>query len=275
MAEIVELKTAQHHDERRAFVAQKLGWLDVVVRDPRVSHLEFRLAYLISGYLNQTTGDAWPSQPRLAKELGVSTRSVQRCLDALVDLGHLRVEVGRGRNRTNRYAPTENTTPTSSFKVENTTPVSPLEAEKHDTRVAFSEKTRHLGQENTTLVSEKHDTGVVGISFSNTSKKNTRIDISAGFDEFWQAYPKRVARGKAEKAYQSIIKNKKATPEELLAGAMRYAAERSGQDPQYTKHPASWLNSKLLARRTRNIETARQTYTGIDGYRRYARVLGR
>lgn len=246
MAEIVEFKTGQQqNDERRSFVAQKLGWLDVVVRDPKVSHLEFRLAYLISGYLNQTTGDAWPSQPRLAQELGVTTRSVQRCMDALVELGHLRVEVGRGRNRTNRYAPAENTTPMSPLVAENTTRVSSLTAGKHDTHVAFSEKTRHLGQENTTPVSGKHDTGVVQTPLSNTSKKNPRIEsIFADFDQFWHAYPKRVSKGDAEKAYQSIIKSKKATPEQLLAGATRYAAEQSGKELQFVKHAGRWLRSK-------------------------------
>jgi hypothetical protein len=38
-----------------------------------------------------------------------------------------------------------------------------------------------------------------------------------------------------------------ATPEELLAGAMRYAAERVGQDPKFTKNPATWLNKGSYA----------------------------
>ncbi|OKO71893.1 hypothetical protein AC630_31760 [Bradyrhizobium sp. AS23.2] len=30
----------------------------------------------------------------------------------------------------------------------------------------------------------------------------------------------------------------------MLNGAMRYAAERTGQDPKFTKHPATWLNGE-------------------------------
>jgi hypothetical protein len=53
-----------------------------------------------------------------------------------------------------------------------------------------------------------------------------------------------VAKGAAAKAYRRIIRNREATEAELLAGAMRYAAQRDGDDPQFTKHPATWLNGK-------------------------------
>jgi hypothetical protein len=64
---------------------------------------------------------------------------------------------------------------------------------------------------------------------------------SPGFDDFWRAYPKRVAKEAARKAYGKAIE-RGATPAALLAGAQRYAAERKDQDPKYTKHPATWLN---------------------------------
>jgi hypothetical protein len=35
---------------------------------------------------------------------------------------------------------------------------------------------------------------------------------------------------------------RQATLEQILQGAMRYAAERRGDDPRCTKHPATWLN---------------------------------
>lgn len=31
-------------------------------------------------------------------------------------------------------------------------------------------------------------------------------------------------------------------PDDILRGAMRNAAERDGQEPRYTKNPATWLN---------------------------------
>lgn len=66
--------------------------------------------------------------------------------------------------------------------------------------------------------------------------------VMEGFDQFWQAYPRRDSRGDAEKAWAKAIKL--ATPEEIIAGAKRYAASRVGQDQTYTKTPGPWLNAK-------------------------------
>lgn len=62
-----------------------------------------------------------------------------------------------------------------------------------------------------------------------------------GFDEFWKAYPRRVAKQAAIRAYKTALK--RTTPERILTAAKRYAGERLGQDMQYTAHPASWLNA--------------------------------
>jgi hypothetical protein len=69
---------------------------------------------------------------------------------------------------------------------------------------------------------------------------------NAAFEEFWRQYPKKVAKLAAQKAFARAVKNGTA-PAEILAGAMRYAAERDGQDSKYTKHPATWLTSGCWA----------------------------
>ena len=62
-----------------------------------------------------------------------------------------------------------------------------------------------------------------------------------GFDGFWAVVPRKVAKAAALKAYRSALKQVDA--DTLLAGMTRYAASRVGRDPQYTAHPASWLNA--------------------------------
>lgn len=62
------------------------------------------------------------------------------------------------------------------------------------------------------------------------------------FDEWYGAYPKHVGRDAAAKAYAAARK-RGATRGELFAGAQRYAAERSSQNPEFTKQPATWLNA--------------------------------
>lgn len=66
------------------------------------------------------------------------------------------------------------------------------------------------------------------------------------FDEFYAAYPKRKEKLAAAKAYRSAIKAG-ATPEQILTAATVYAGERAGQDPRFTKLPATWLNKGCWA----------------------------
>jgi hypothetical protein len=46
------------------------------------------------------------------------------------------------------------------------------------------------------------------------------------------------------RAWERIVSAGKTTPADLVAGAMRYGAERAGQDERYTKMPATWLNGE-------------------------------
>jgi hypothetical protein len=64
----------------------------------------------------------------------------------------------------------------------------------------------------------------------------------AGFDEFWAVYPRKVAKLAAQKAYDKAIEAG-ASAAALIAGAKRYAIEREGQDPRYSKHPSTWLHA--------------------------------
>jgi hypothetical protein len=61
----------------------------------------------------------------------------------------------------------------------------------------------------------------------------------AAFDEFWDIYPRRVAKEAARKAWASAIK--KADVETILAGARRYRDDPA-REPEFTAHPSTWLN---------------------------------
>jgi len=66
------------------------------------------------------------------------------------------------------------------------------------------------------------------------------------FEEFWQQYPHRngAKKGKAsaQKSWQRAIKAR-ASPEQIIAGAMRYAGDRQVLSG-YAKDPATWLNNQ-------------------------------
>lgn len=64
-------------------------------------------------------------------------------------------------------------------------------------------------------------------------------DLGDDFDTFWQAYPRKTAKPAALKAYKAARK-RKAAHADIMAGVARLVASRP--DPQFTPHPATWLN---------------------------------
>ncbi|MFE7395688.1 helix-turn-helix domain-containing protein [Streptomyces sp. NPDC057557] len=61
------------------------------------------------------------------------------------------------------------------------------------------------------------------------------------FGAFWLTYPKKKAREEAKKAWIAAI-DRGAKPQHIVTAAQGYAKERAGEDPKYTKYPATWLN---------------------------------
>ncbi len=86
----------------------------------------------------------------------------------------------------------------------------------------------------------------------NTSKildnKQVKKDISERHrceEDFWTAYPRKVGKPAALKALSSALR--KTDFATIMTGVRRYASERSGQDPNFTKHPGPWLNGEHWA----------------------------
>lgn len=66
---------------------------------------------------------------------------------------------------------------------------------------------------------------------------------TAGFEEFWQVYPRKVGKLAASKAYSRAVRILGAQGRSALESAVkRYAAVSRNADPQFIPHPATWLN---------------------------------
>ena len=79
---------------------------------------------------------------------------------------------------------------------------------------------------------------------SSAARVPARVEDDV-FAEFWAAYPRRVGKGAARKAWAKAIKNG-ADPQEVILGARRYSTDprRAQADIKYTAHPATWLNAE-------------------------------
>lgn len=202
------------------FTHFKFMWLDQIAADHAVSAGAFRLAYLIaSKFLNRRTREAYPGQTKLATLLGLkSTKGVKFLINQLVRGGHLQVVVAHGRGLTNRYLPVA-----KSSEVNSSDAAAPAEA--GEGLSLFPEISAH------------------GSPPPPRAPKPNKPNFTAEFEEFWLQYPRKVAKEAAGKAY-ARARSGGATAADILNGALRYGAERQGQDPKYTKHPATWLTGR-------------------------------
>ena len=244
------------------------------VSAPSILPLALKLAYLIAfKYMNRDSGVAFVGQETLARDLGVSTRHVRRLADMLQPLG-LVIVLGHGPNQASTYwidpdkaTREQKRTRESGIKrtrgIEKRTPrARKADSTRHEKRtpesaLPYKEKQRREPREESdspavALRDENKGTPDERNLFGKTESgpqaprktqgdRRSAADDGEAFDRFWAAYPRRVAKEAARKAYGKAIE-RGATDAALLAGAQRYAAERKDQDPKYTKHPATWLN---------------------------------
>jgi hypothetical protein len=75
------------------------------------------------------------------------------------------------------------------------------------------------------------------IKETNMPKHSETEDL---FNEFWNAYPRKIDKAKAFRAFKSALKRTKF--EDILAGVLAYRSDPK-RDPDFTKYPATWLNN--------------------------------
>lgn len=72
---------------------------------------------------------------------------------------------------------------------------------------------------------------------TNTPKQSVTEEL---FGEFWNAYPRKIDKAKAFRAFKSATKRTKF--EDILAGVLAYRSDPK-REPDFTKYPATWLNN--------------------------------
>jgi len=242
------------------FPRAKFLWLDQVSADPALTPLAFRLAYVLANLVNEREGYAWPSVARLAAKCRVTENGVKKVIRRLSERGHLAVEFGSGRGKTNRYrwivkeanaggTPSKQDGPPTAPHNRMEQPALPLSEEKGATAITpIAEKRGNAGSEKGQLEFQKGATPVAPILFKESiydlfyrlSPQRDAPAAARAFAVFWDVYPKKVAVTDAIHAFARAIS--RAPSDQIIRGAMRYAAERDGEDPRYTKNPATWLN---------------------------------
>ena len=264
------------------YTRQIFQWQQQILADSELTPLAVKIALALCRFINRQSRRAWPSQGTLAGLVHASRAGAQNALYQLAERGHLETTVNRGRGRSNSYRPavhnieqqSENAYSSRHFNSENAyasrqgvpTPVG--------TGVPTPVGTNYLKEE---LFEEPSEIS------PSTATKNKAADkeTKAAFEEWYRLFPKHVARGAAYKAYKRA-RAQGASAEDLKLGAMRYAAQVTGRDPKFTKHPATWLNAECWkdepdeqpASSGPESSSARAARAGGNGYAALKRRLG-
>ncbi|WDR05558.1 hypothetical protein PSQ90_14965 [Devosia rhodophyticola] len=254
----------------------RLKWLEQVAEDGDLPPSSVRVAIVLQNYVNNKTGDAWPSQALLCERLTtrrgpMSRKGLQVAIGALVDAGHLAVEICKGRGATNRYRPVLKSTSDRKLQVRENANArthkidekkanarSHQTADKMRTPVRGGAYLRTRGCVRTYAGVRTHvrtepieGTYLKNLSNEPTEKDSVSVEVvdellgedtDSQFETFWQAYPRKAAKAAARKAYATAIT--KIAPDTLLRAAMAYGGATANIEPRYIKHPANWLNAE-------------------------------
>lgn len=87
------------------------------------------------------------------------------------------------------------------------------------------------------------------LSPARLAERDLKAAARAAFHDWYSAYPKHTEPVEAEKVYVRVVASRKATIEQLLAGARSYAAQvsRDNTEKRFIKAPPVWLNKGCWA----------------------------
>ena len=218
------------------------------------------IAVRLAFHYNLTSGRCDPSINRLATGVDCTSRAVEQAISVLEKGGWLSRESSRGRHP-NRYqlrmervrapaadpagdSPDECSTPNECSGSIASNPERRFAATPND----GSAQPRTAVRANREL-NKKMEQGEDSPP-SPSHVHRLHIDPVPGapepsrWEEFWNACPRHAAAGLALSFYKQIVMSGTATEDELITCMKRYAAERQGEDMQFTKKPVNWLREE-------------------------------
>jgi hypothetical protein len=86
-----------------------------------------------------------------------------------------------------------------------------------------------------------------GLKENNDSKKTNNLrkqkeqPLASVFNEFWEAYPRKADKAKAQRAFDKALEGSEL--EDIISGTVRYRDDPNRLE-QFTKYPATWLNAE-------------------------------
>lgn len=195
------------------------------ILEAEISAQAVRLFALLDRYVGRNES-AWPSRRTLAERMKVTTKTIDRALAELVDVGAIVIE--------QRYR-VDGSLTSSSYVL---WPLTMRHGRGEvGTRVSLGTVSNVPSGSNPSEVTPVKRTSLVTASGDRaTSKAQARAEL------LWNEYPRKVGRAVAVKAI--VARLKAGVPfEELKEATVNYAALRAGQDHAFTMHGKTFYGS--------------------------------
>ena len=180
--------------------------------------VEKMVLLVIADHANDEGTQAYPSQATIAAKASISIRTVQRAVNTLCAQGYIRMFKHAGGSADCR----EDRRP-HLYQIN-------LNALRGDT------VTRRTSDADGATITTS--TGRQSRPMNHPLEPSLKPSIH--FDMFWSAYPRKVGKQAAQKAFIKALKI--APVEDIVAGARRYAQDPNRVDA-FTAHPTTWLNA--------------------------------
>tara|TARA_R110001632_G_scaffold137181_1_gene252853 strand:+ start:511 stop:1365 length:855 start_codon:yes stop_codon:yes gene_type:complete len=209
--------------------------IPVWVMDRLVGHSQALALYVhILRHYNKSKGSAWPSQDRLAELMCVNTRTVRRSLTVLENEQVITVVRGYDgyKRAVNQYRPVGTI---GSPDLEDINVLQGVTEEAlEDINALHMEDTDALHKEGADVLRTK-------LNITRSKELDLKRYLPE-FEDFWNAYPKRVGKGKAHAAFTKATQHTNA--QTIIQAAAQYAQAPGLPEKQYIPHPTTWLNAE-------------------------------
>jgi hypothetical protein len=193
-----------------------------------VSDKAVRLYGVLAGYADAETGQAYPGRTLLSKRLDCSTKTVDRAVAELAQIGAIRKQQ---RVKDGFYQ-------SSLYTVVRIDPASQVS----QPRVTPDPTPRHTRPDPVSPVSHRtRTTELEPVELEPGNLKPQLVSHTGElFDKFWATYPNSNDKPRARREFDKAIK--RVGFEKILAGAVKYRDDPN-RSAEYTKHPSTWLHN--------------------------------
>lgn len=220
---------------------------------------------------DERSRSCYPGIDGLAAKSRLSERQVQYCIQRLREIGVVVVTRNASPVKTNLYRITE----IANWDKARDAIIAP-HARKPDTQsdarrdaVDCVSDTQLVAPKPSVTVSIEPSVAREGDLFSASDTSTSappkpEKKTEDHFETFWKAYPKKAGKVQARRNFERAVAAG-AKPEDIIAGAERYADATANTDPQHIKWAQGWLTDERWTERA-----APEPYRHYGGHRRSA-----